>query len=134
MINKALFLILFPIILTMSISNLEAKNLHKRTIMIDLDGVLDNYTVYAKDIPEIKAGAVDFIKTLSKDYNLVLFTTRSPMSATKWLIKYDIDKYFTDVTNVKYPAYIYIDDRAINFNGDYNKTLKDIKNFKAYKN
>ena len=104
----------------------------KKTIAIDLDGVLDNYTKYTDNIPPIKKGAKEFIAKLSKDYNLILFTTRSPKLATIWLINNKIDKYFKDVTNVKVPVYIYIDDRAINFNGDYNKTLGEIKDFEVY--
>ena len=104
----------------------------KRTIMIDLDGVLDNYTKYTDEIPEIRKGAKDFIKQLSKDYKLILFTTRSPMKATKWLQDNKIDRYFIDVTNIKSPAYIYLDDRTIKFEGDYNKALNDINNFRVY--
>jgi len=108
---------------------------YKKTIMIDLDGVLDNYSTYDKDsIPEIKTGAVDFIERLDKTgkYELVLFTTRSPKLATEWLIKNKIDKYFKDVTNVKYPAYIYLDDRAIQFRGDYKTTFDEIEKFNTY--
>ena len=108
---------------------------YKKTIMIDLDGVLDNYSTYDKNrIPEIKMGAVDFIKKLDKTgkYELVLFTTRSPKLATEWLIKNKIDKYFKDVTNVKYPAYIYLDDRAIQFRGDYKTTFDEIEKFNTY--
>ena len=106
----------------------------KKTIMIDLDGVLDNYSTYTDEIPEIRKGAKDFVKKLSKDYELILFTTREPMKAVKWLENNKIDKYFKDVTNVKNPAYIYLDDRSIKFNGDYNKTLDEIKDFKVYWN
>ena len=63
---------------------------YKKTIMIDLDGLLDNYSTYDKNsIPEIKIGAVDFIERLDKTgkYELILFTTRSPKLATEWLIK-----------------------------------------------
>ena len=104
----------------------------KKTIAIDLDGVLDNYTKYIDDIPPIRKGAKDFIIKLSKDYDLVLFTTRNSKLATKWLIDNKIDKYFSDVTNNKIPAYIYIDDRAINFKGNYDETLKEIERFKVY--
>lgn len=108
---------------------------YKKTIMIDLDGVLDNYSTYDKDsIPEIKIGAVDFIERLDKTgkYELILFTTRSAKLATEWLIKNKIDKYFKDVTNVKYPAYIYLDDRAIQFRGDYETTFDEIEKFNVY--
>lgn len=104
----------------------------KKTIAIDLDGVLDEYTKYTDDIPPIRNGAKEFIVKLSKDYELILFTTRNSKLATEWLIKNNIDKYFKDVTNNKIPAYIYIDDRSIQFQGDYNKALEEIKNFQVY--
>ena len=104
----------------------------KKTIMIDLDGVLDNYTHYTEEIQDIKNGAREFIEQLSKDYELILFTTRSPKLSVEWLQQNKIDKYFKDVTNIKYPAYIYIDDRTINFNGNYSKTLEEIKNFNVH--
>ena len=108
--------------------------MYKKTIAIDLDGVLDEYTgkYDENSIPKIKDGARDFIIKLSKDYDLVLFTTRKLMLATKWLIDNKIDKYFSDVTNVKPPAFIYLDDRALKFNGNYDDTLNAIKNYKVY--
>ena len=125
------FCLLFYII---CLFGLSAQAQNKKPIMIDLDGVLDNYTRYSDEIPEIRIGAKDFVKTLSKDYELVLFTTRNSKQALVWLQKNKIDKYFSNVTNVKIPAYIYLDDRAIKFNGDYNKTLDEINNFKTYWN
>ena len=104
----------------------------KKTIMIDLDGVLNNYTCYKEEIPYIKNGAEEFIKTLSKNYELVLFTTRNQKQAFEWLQSNNLDKYFKNVTNVKTPAYIYLDDRALKFNGDYGKTLNEIENFNVY--
>ncbi len=100
--------------------------------MIDLDGVLDNYTVYTDEIPDIKNGAKEFVKKLSENYELILFTTRNSKQAVEWLQSNKIDKYFKNVTNVKNPAYIYIDDRALKFNGDYNKTIDEIKEFSVY--
>lgn len=105
----------------------------KKTIMIDLDGVLNNYTKYDENsIPEIKNGAKEFLQSLVQDYNLVLYTTRNSQMASKWLIDNNINMFFSDVTSVKLPAYIYLDDRAIQFKGDYNSALNDIKNFKVY--
>ena len=104
----------------------------KKTIMIDLDGVLDNYTVYTNEIPSIRNGAKDFIKKLAENYELILFTTRNSKQAVEWLKSNNIDKYFKNVTNVKTPAYIYIDDRAIKFDGDFDKTLNDIENFTVH--
>ena len=99
-----------------------------------LDGVLDEYTgKYDENkIPDIRNGAKDFIIKLSKDYKLILFTTRESSKAKDWLIENDINQYFSEITNIKPPAYIYLDDRALKFDGNYDKTLEEIKNYKAY--
>ena len=112
----------------------EKSKIYKPAISIDLDGVLDNYTRYEDNsIPKIRQGAKEFIQKLNESgYNLVLFTNRKPLSASKWLIENDLDKYFSDVTNIKPMAIIYIDDRALKFEGDYNKTLNQIKDFNVY--
>ena len=78
-----------------------AEETTRKTIAIDLDGVLDNYEKYTDDIPKIKKGAKEFTVKLSKDYDLILFTTRSPKIATEWLIENNINQYFKEVTNVK---------------------------------
>ena len=106
-----------------------------KRILIDLDGVLNEYVNDKYDeniIPDIKEGAIQFIKEISNYAELYLFTSRNLMLATKWLIKYSLDKYFKDVTNIKIPSFLYIDDRTICFKGDYNKTIKEIKDFEVY--
>ena len=113
----------------------EMQNNFKQTIMIDLDGVLNNYTKYDENsIPEIKKGAKEFLEKLykSEKYELVLFTTRNTLQAVKWLEENKIDKFFSNVTNTKGPAVIYIDDRALKFDGNYDKTLEEIDNFRVY--
>ena len=107
---------------------------YKRKILIDLDGVLNEYCGnYNEDyIPDIKKGAKEFIQELSKFAELYLFTTRNLMSATKWLIENNLDQYFKDVTNIKLPSYLYIDDRCICFRGEYGEILTEIDKFKVY--
>lgn len=107
----------------------------RKKILIDLDGVLNEYGKEKFDenfIPEIKIGAKEFIQKVSEFAELYLFTSRNLILATKWLIKYDLDKYFKDVTNVKIPSFLYIDDRTICFRGNYKETLDEIKNFQVY--
>ena len=107
----------------------------RKKILIDLDGVLNEYGKEQFDenyIPEIKQGAYEFIETLSKSAELYLFTTRNLMLSAKWLMKYNLDKYFKDVTNIKIPSYLYIDDRTVCFKGDYCKTLNEINDFQVY--
>ena len=106
-----------------------------KKILIDLDGVLNEYgkeKFNEKYIPEIKLGAYEFLETLSQNAELYLFTSRNLILSTKWLIKNNLDKFFKDVTNIKLPSFLYIDDRTICFKGDYNKTLEEIEKFKVY--
>ena len=91
-----------------------------KKILIDLDGVLNEYgqeNFNENYIPEIKVGAYEFLETLSQSAELYLFTSRKLMLATKWLINNNLDKFFKDVTNVKLPSYLYIDDRTLCFKG-----------------
>lgn len=109
---------------------------YKPTILIDLDGVLNKYKgqYNPNDIPDINCQTKEFLKKLNtkNKYNLVLFTTRNLLLAAKWLIKNKIDKYFLDITNIKIPSILQIDDRAICFNGDFDKLLIEIENFKVW--
>ena len=89
----------------------------KRTILIDLDGVLNQYTGnFEKDyIPPIKEGAKEFLKNLSNNFELKLFTTRNKILASKWLIenahkygfviRYPADK--VDETGISYEPWHY---------------------------
>lgn len=105
-----------------------------KTILIDLDGVLNTYTGNYDEnvIPDIKVGAKEFLEELHKNYEIKLFTTRNIPLAEKWIIDNNLEKYFSAVTNTKEPAWLYIDDRCIRFEGDYNKLQEDIKNFQVW--
>ena len=107
----------------------------KRKLLIDLDGVLNEYTGNYEEnvIPPIKRGAKEFLeKCFEENYEIKIFTTRNRLRTTTWLIDNGLDKVISDVTNVKEPAYLYIDDRCILFNGDFNKTLQQIDSFKVH--
>ena len=109
--------------------------MYTKKILIDLDGVLNEYGKEKYDenyIPEIKQGAVNFIKKLSDIAELYLFTSRNLMLSAKWLIENNIDKYFKDVTNIKLPSFLYIDDRTICFKGNFEDTYNEIIKFKPY--
>ena len=69
---------------------------------------------------------------IAKSYNIVLFSSREPQQVKKWTIENGIDKYITQITNKKLPAFLIIDDRCIPFNGDEYQTLEAIKKFNVW--
>ena len=103
----------------------------KKTILLDLDGVLNTYNGKYQEnfIPPIKDGAYDFVKDLSKDFKIIIFTARNLFLTSKWLIENNLEEFIDNVTNVKNPAYLIIDDRCICFNGNYKELKKKINNF-----
>ena len=106
----------------------------KKTILVDLDGVLNQYNGRFDElqIPDIKEGAREFIENLSQNFIVKIFTTRNKILATKWLIKNNLDKYITDITDIKEPSHLHIDDRCICFDGNFSNTINQIKNFKPW--
>ncbi len=107
---------------------------NRKTLLIDLDGVLNIYEEnFQKNyIPKLKSGAYQFLEYLAQEYNIKIFTTRNKILTVKWLIENHIDCFICDVTNIKDLAYLYIDDRCICFNGNYKDTINNIKNFKPH--
>lgn len=105
----------------------------KKTIAVDFDGVLNNYKGYdARNLGTPRKNVEKFLKELSNDYTIIIFTSRNHSLVRHWLVENHLDKYIHNVTNSKPPAVAYIDDRAVNFSGDYDKVLDDVKDFKAF--
>ena len=106
---------------------------NKKTILIDFDGVLNNYNGYYSDIlPTIKVGAKSFLRQLHNEFKVVIFSTRGQQQIHKWLTNHNLLKYIDGITDKKLPAYLIIDDRCITFKGDYNDTLNQIAKFKVW--
>ena len=109
-------------------------HLKPRTICLDFDGVLNTYTGYDGDnLGQPKPGAKEFLETLSKEYNIIIFSARRYTKIIRWLNQYNLQQYICNVTSYK-PKNVecFIDDRAITFNGDYQETVKQIQKFKTY--
>ena len=102
----------------------------KKTICFDFDGVIHKYSkgwrkgvIYDEPIDGVK----DFIDSLKKDYYIVVCSARvydkvfEPEivieNISRWLNKYNI--YYDEVTGKKPIAIAYIDDRAIEFNNNW---------------
>ena len=112
-------------------------NKQNKTILLDLDGVLNSYTGEYKEnfIPNPKDNVAEFLEKLSKKYDLKLFTTRNKKLAKEWLETHKLSEFFSEVTNTKQPAWLIVDDRCIRFRGEYDILLEEIENFEVwYKN
>ena len=61
----------------------------KKTISIDLDGVLNTYNGHFEEdkIPPIRDGAFEFLSEMSKNYKIEIFTTRNRKTTFLWLEK-----------------------------------------------
>ena len=104
-----------------------------RTVCVDFDGVLNTYKGYKGDnLGTPRPGCKEFLEQLSKEYDVVIFSVRRYAKIIKWLNEYNLLQYVVNVTSYKPRAVAYIDDRAIQFNGNYEQTLKELKGFKTY--
>ena len=105
-----------------------------KTICIDFDGVIYKNLVY-QGTTTIKGSPIEGAKValqeLSRDYKIVInssrFETDEGMDAVReWLIENDMDY---ELSKFKPTAHIYLDDRGIQFQGDWTKSIQDIKSF-----
>ena len=104
----------------------------KSNVCVDFDGVLNNYTGWngEDDLSTPREGAREFLQNLQEEYTVVIFTARDKDKVKEWLELYDLP--FDSVTNIKEGAVAYIDDRAIRFDGDYNKCLSELYSFEPH--
>ncbi len=111
---------------------------NRKTIVFDFDGVIHKYSrgwqdgsIYDEPVEGIK----DLIDELRKTYDVVIVSTRcrdlkGQLAMREWLDKYHIE--VDDYTSIKVPAILYIDDRAICFNGKAEDLKKEINVFRTW--
>ena len=107
-----------------------------KTICLDYNGVLDMYEGYAggKEYPP-RPGIVEFLSTLrNMGYTIVIFTAVEPVKVYYWLEKYNLMQFISKVTNTKVPAVLYVDDRAITFDGNFDHAIEAISKFHPHWN
>ena len=110
-----------------------------KTVVFDFDGVIHSYTSGWKGIDIIPDEPVEGIENALKEiheagYEVAIVSTRCSSNlgadAIKcWLNKYNLFKYIDIICKEKPPAIVYIDDRAICFDGRPEKLLSKIENF-----
>ena len=115
-------------------------NEYKPTVCLDFDGVINSYSEWFGDdcIPDpIVNGAKEFIDEAQKQYNICIFTTRAntqkgKLAVKKYLEDNNIDTHNIEITSIKPPAIVYIDDRSICFTGTFDGLLDKINTFKPW--
>lgn len=114
----------------------------KKTAVFDFDGVIHSYTSGWKGetkIPDPPIPGIDrALKSLhDAGYEVVIVSTRCSsmpgrMAIEKWLDMYGLTHLVDRVCKEKPPAIVYIDDRAICFDGDPDTLLDKVQNFKPW--
>lgn len=122
---------------------------NKPTVALDFDGVIHAYskgwhdgTAYDPPFP----GAIEAIKALMGRYTVYVFSTREPEQIQDWFGQHGeqivtelipADQQFWTKQGVlgiakhKVVAYVWLDDRALRFNGSWATALEDIDNLVA---
>jgi hypothetical protein len=73
------------------------------------------------------------IRKLRKDYRIVVHSARcnteeGRTAIANWLVKHKIE--VDEICEHKPPSHVYVDDRAVQFSGDWEKTIADVKAFR----
>jgi hypothetical protein len=105
------------------------------TICVDLDGVLNTFDEWrgAEYFHPPREGARDFLAKLHQaGFRIVVLTVRWHEWVTAWLNEHGLAEFVDEVTDRKQPAHAYIDDRAICFGGDFEQTLRHVRDFRPF--
>ena len=111
----------------------EVNNLDKKkTLAIDFDGVIHDYSKgfqgleNAYDPP--KEGAKEALQYFkSEGYIIKILSSRPSHVIRRWLIKYDLSNLIEEISNHKFPATVYIDDRGFLFK-NWKQCMLEINN------
>lgn len=116
--------------------------MRRKSVAIDIDGMLtDNVRGFrGNDIMNpLLSGAREFLIELQNHRKLVIFSCRSTEAIRRWCLENDlpfdeINKNSDVVTGNpgKVFASVYADDKAYRFDGDFDKALHEILNFKPW--
>ena len=112
----------------------------KKTVVFDFDGVIHSYKspwVAVDVIPDEPVEGIreTILQLQNEGYEVVIVSTRCRYeegyrAMQRWLEKYDI--YVDKIMSTKPPAIVYIDDRAICFQGTCEGLVDKIKSFKSW--
>ena len=109
----------------------------RKTICLDFDGVIHSYKSGwqgESNIPDPPIHKVDVaIRKLRKHFHVVVYSARcrnedGVLAIRRWLAKHNIE--VDEVCHHKPPAFVYVDDRAVAFTGDWDETIAAIHAFR----
>lgn len=114
----------------------------KKTVVFDFDGVIHSYTSGWKGATVIPDPPVEGIGDALKEikgagYEVVIVSTRCSTqdgvdAINLWLYQNGLAQYVDSVCKEKPPAIVYIDDRAICFDGHPENLLRRIDMFRPW--
>lgn len=109
----------------------------RRTVCLDFDGVVHSYRSGwsgAGSIPDPPIHGTDrAIARLRKEYRVVIHSARCSSEEGRRAIESWLKKHRIEVDEVcehKPPAFVYIDDRALKFTGDWGETMNQLSEFR----
>ncbi len=109
----------------------------RQTVCLDFDGVIHSYRSGWQGVANIPDppihGTADAIAYLRKTYRVVIHSARCSSvegreAVAAWLAKHRIE--VDEVCEHKPPAIVYIDDRAIRFQGNWSDTISELAQFR----
>lgn len=113
-----------------------------KTVVFDFDGVIHSYSSGWQGIGVANDPPVDGIDEALKQiheagYKIAVVSSRCTTSEGRscvndYLMTYDLLKYVDLICSEKPPAVVYVDDRAICFDGNPDVLLDKIKSFKPW--
>jgi hypothetical protein len=81
----------------------------------------------------MRPGADIFLRRLvQQGWTIVIMTSANLINVIQFLENNNLQQYVDKVTDKKVPALVYLDDRGIRFEGDFEAAYNIINNFKTF--
>jgi hypothetical protein len=112
------------------------------SVAVDFDGVIHSYVspwIDAETIPDPPVpGAIEWLTEIERHFQVIIFTTRGKTPEGQRAVRHWLHEHGwasgmnAEVTAVKPPALIYLDDRAMRFEGRF-PTRQEIHEARPWK-